>query len=143
MSKIFIVDTNVLIAGLITKDNKSPTARILDLMLTGKILFLLSPELLKEYLDVLSRPKITKLHQLSEKEIDQILSEITANSIWQEVEDKYGAPDPGDNHLWNLLMKHPSYTLITGDLLLIEQAPMKRSVITPATFIKMNFKSLH
>jgi len=143
MSKIFIVDTNVLAAGLITKDKNSPTAQILDLVLTGKVLFLLSPALLNEYLSVLSRPKLRKLHRLSAKEIDQILSEITANAIWQDVEDKYKAPDPGDNHLWNLLMKHSSYSLITGDLLLIEQAPSDRSVITPATFIKMNKVNFH
>ncbi len=33
--KVFIVDTNVLVSGLITKDNNSPTAQILDFMLIG------------------------------------------------------------------------------------------------------------
>jgi len=137
MNKIFIIDTNVLIAGLLTKNSQSPTAKIVDSILNGKIIFILSPELLQEYFEVLSRPKLIKLHGLSDKEIEQILSEVTANAIWLEVDDEFVAPDPGDSHLWNLLMKHKDYTLVTGDQLLIEQAPLNRSVISPATYVKL------
>ena len=143
MAKVFIIDTNVLVAGVITKDNQSPTVQIVDAILTGKILFLLSSELLQEYLEVLSRPKLKKLHQLSDSEVEQLLSEITANAIWQEPETKYIAPDPGDNHLWNLLMKHKDCTLITGDKILIEKPPVGRSVITPASFIKLFLQNIH
>ncbi|MEX0450131.1 PIN domain-containing protein [Spiribacter sp. 221] len=52
-----IVDTNVLVAGLITADRQSPTGRAVDAMLNGRLLFLLSPALLAEYRTVLLRAK--------------------------------------------------------------------------------------
>ena len=61
-----VVDTNVLVAGLLTTEQESPTARILDGTLNGRVLFLLSPRLLAEYRAVLLRPKLTALHVLGE-----------------------------------------------------------------------------
>jgi len=43
-----VVDTNVLVAGLLTTEQASPTARIVDGLLNGRVLFLLSPRLLAE-----------------------------------------------------------------------------------------------
>ena len=36
-----VVDTNVLVAGLLTTEQASPTARIVDGLLNGRVLFLL------------------------------------------------------------------------------------------------------
>ena len=44
-----VVDTNVLVAALLTSDHDSPTAKVLDAMLDGRIPFLLSTALLTEY----------------------------------------------------------------------------------------------
>ena len=70
--QVFVVDTNVLTAGLITKDAQSPVARIVDHMLSGAIIYLLSPALLDEYRAVLLRPKLNRLHGLTEREIDSL-----------------------------------------------------------------------
>ena len=64
-TRIFIIDTNVLVAGLITAEPKSPTARVLDAMLNGSLFYLLSAELLREYRNVLLRPRIARLHGLN------------------------------------------------------------------------------
>ncbi len=45
----FIVDTNVLVAGLISTGRDTPVVRILDAMLGAELLYLLSAELLDEY----------------------------------------------------------------------------------------------
>ena len=134
--RIFIVDTNVLVAGLITSEARSPTAKILDAMLSGSLFYLLSAELLQEYRDVLLRPRLTRLHNLNELEIDQILTEIAANAIWRELKPcKYHpSPDPGDAHLWSLLSSEPTAVLITGDRLLIENPKPQSSIISPATW---------
>jgi putative PIN family toxin of toxin-antitoxin system len=71
--RVFVVDTNVLAAGLITGDARSPVAQILDHMLSGAITYLLSPALLDEYRAVLLRPKLGRLHGLTEPEIDALL----------------------------------------------------------------------
>ena len=139
--RIFIVDTNVLVAGLISSQVGSPTVKIVDAMLDGKLLFLLSPVLLQEYRTVLLRPKLLRLHGLDEKQIDHFLTEITANAIWHEVvsDSTEPAPDPGDDHLWKLLATEPSASLVTGDHLLLENPPLQRSVLSPANCVQLLF----
>lgn len=133
----FIVDTNVVVAGLIAAEVGSPTVKVLDSMLGGRLFFLLSPELLGEYREVLLRPTISRLHGLDESEIDQILAELTANAIWKEPQPDAdrSAPDPNDSHLWALLASDRSAIPITGDRLLIEKPKPKRTIISPATWV--------
>lgn len=138
LPNIFIIDTNVLVAGLISSQPLSPTVIIVDAMIDGDILFLISPDLLLEYRTVLLRPKLLRLHGLNVHQIDDLLTEITANAIWHEVVPTPidQAPDPGDNHLWALLTTEPSATLVTGDRLLYENPPRQNSVISPANCVK-------
>jgi len=135
--RIFVVDTNILVAGLISGQPDSPTIQVVDAMLDGRLIYLLSPELLQEYRMVLLRPRLMGLHGLSEEEIDQLLTEITANAIWHETLTGVAehAPDPGDEHLWKLLATEPSAALITGDRLLLEQPPSHSSVLSPASYV--------
>jgi putative PIN family toxin of toxin-antitoxin system len=100
---VFVVDTNVVVAGLITGSSRSPVASVLDATLSGTLVFLLSPALLDEYRSVLSRPKLVKLHGLTEAPIDQLLVELTANPIWRGPKLGSPAPDRGDDHVWVLL----------------------------------------
>lgn len=132
--RIFIIDTNVLVAGLITSDPTSPTVNILDTMLDGSLPFLLSPALLTEYRTVLLRPKLLRIHGLTESQIDTLLTEITANAIWREPphDAAHSAPDSNDEHLWALLASEPSSVLVTGDRLLLENPRPGSSVVTPA-----------
>ena len=78
---VFVIDTNVVAAGLITGADRSSVAFILDAMLSGSLVHLLSPALLAEYRSVLLRPKLTKLHGLAEAEVDRLLVELTANAM--------------------------------------------------------------
>ena len=70
-----------------------------DAMLSGAIIYLLSPALLAEYRSVLLRPRLTELHGLSEAEIDRLLVELTANAMWREPKFASHAPDRGGDHL--------------------------------------------
>jgi len=51
---VFVVDTNVVVAGLLTGTSRSPVALDLDAMLSVALVLLLSPALLDEYRSVLS-----------------------------------------------------------------------------------------
>ena len=84
MLKPAVIDTNIVVSGLITADVDSPIAKILDGMLKGEIPYLMSEELLIEYAKVLQRPKLANLHRLTEQEIDTLLAEIVANAMWRE-----------------------------------------------------------
>jgi len=134
--RITIIDTNAVVAGLITAEPESPTSRVPDAMLDGSLLYLLSADLLREYRNVLLRPKISRRHGLNEQQIDQFLSEIAANAIWREVppNTNHPSPDPRDAHLWALLASEPAAVLITGDRLLIENPIPQRSIISPAVW---------
>ena len=92
-----VIDTNVLVAGLLSGTGVSPVARILDGMRSGHIRYLLSPALLQEYRAVLLRPRILSRHGLSEGQIDALLAELVANAIWRELSEHDPAPDPGDD----------------------------------------------
>ena len=133
--RLAIIDTNVVVAGLLSQEKSSPTARILDGMLRGAFLYLLSPELLSEYRSVCLRPKISARHGLSEEEIDVVLTEITVNVLWRDPVNQSRAPDPGDNHLWNLLEAESAAVLITGDTLLLDDPPSGRQVLSPKAFV--------
>jgi len=63
-SRPAVIDTNVVVSGLITKDARAPTARIVDGMLRGRFPFLLSNLTLREYREVLLRPAIRRKHGL-------------------------------------------------------------------------------
>ncbi len=132
---VFVVDTNVVVAGLITRSSLSPVVRALDGMLSGSFVYLLSPALLDEYRAVLLRPRLCELHGLEEQAIDQLLAELAVNAIWRQAEGARAAPDRGDDHLWALLSAYPGSILVTGDRLLLEEPLEGSSVISPRTFV--------
>jgi predicted nucleic acid-binding protein len=137
--QVFVVDTSVLASGLITGDSKSPVAGTVHAMLSGTLVYLLSSELLDEYRAVRLRPKLNRLHGLTEQEVDVLLSKLVSNAIWREPGPADAATDPGDIYpdtggLWALLGSHPGSVLITGDRLLLEHPPERASVISPRTY---------
>lgn len=132
----WIVDTNVVVAGLLTGDENAPPAIILDRMLEGRLACLVSIELLAEYRTVLLRRAIRQRHGLTETNVDRILEAIALNAVVVDIAERSEtAPDPGDNHLWQLLASERAAALITGDRLLKEHAPKERRILTPAEWL--------
>lgn len=131
-----VIDTNVVVSGVLTRLAVSPTARILDAMLNGDFRFLLSIELLAEYREVLLRPKIRRRHRLSDADVEAILTEIAADGI--DLEPKRPPKERrrrGDEHLWELLAASPSAFLVTGDQRLIEEPVGGARVMTARAFV--------
>lgn len=132
-----VIDTNVVVSGLLAGDPTSPVAGILDGMLAAAFPFALSPELLAEYRAVLLRPWLRQLHGLEEEEIDRILRDLVVNAVWREPVEAVAAPDPGDQHLWRLLNSQPGSILVTGDRLLLDNPPDFASVVSPRSFVEL------
>jgi len=130
------VDTNIVVAGLLTRDPTSPVARVLDGMLAGRFAYVLSPDLLKEYRAVLLRPAIARRHGLTAREVDAVLTELVANARWREPASGPAAPDPGDGHLWALLGRS-DVVLVTGDRILLEKPPATGSVLSARSFLEL------
>ena len=80
-----IVDTNVVVAGLLTRMDASPalakSARILDGMLAAAFPFVESEALPAEYRTVLVRPGLRKLHGLTVAEVETLLTDIAQHAI--------------------------------------------------------------
>ena len=129
-----VIDTNVIVAGLLTGNTGSPTAKILDAMYKGAFPFLLSTALLAEYREVLLRKKIQALHGLTEREIDILLTALAASAIVREPAPQTGAPDAKDDHLWSLVQSEANCVLVTGDHALAQSPPPKSSVLQPQQF---------
>jgi putative PIN family toxin of toxin-antitoxin system len=129
-----VIDTNVVVSGLITGLAASPTARILDGMIAGRFPFLLSIDLITEYREVLTRPKIRERHKLSDSQIDVILTEIAANGVMAEVESEPRARRKSDHHLRQILTAAPTAVLVTGDDGLSARLGKSTRTLTPREF---------
>ncbi len=132
---LIVVDTNVVVSGLLSREASSPAVLILYAMLAGGARFLLSPELLEEYRVVLLRPAIQKRHGLKPAEVDSILEHITVNGIWREPF-ATGAGRRADAHLWALLSTEPASVLVTGDKALLARPPAFAKVMSPRSFLR-------
>jgi uncharacterized protein len=130
-----IVDTNVVVAGLLTAHEASPVARILDGMLAAAFPFVVSEALVAEYRTVLVRPNLRKLHGLTIAEVEAILTDLAQHAIVLAPVSGPPAPDPGDQLLWGLLAARADLLLVTGDKLLLRDAGMHGRVMTPQAFV--------
>ena len=133
-----IVDTNVVVAGLLTGDDASPVARILHGMLAAAFPFVVSEALLAEYRTVLVRPGLRKLHGLTVAEVEVILTDLAQHAIVLApipLPAAPPAPDPGDQLLWDLLATREDLVLITGDKPLLRDTGMRGRVISPSAFV--------
>lgn len=131
---VAIIDTNVVVAGLLTGNDTSPVARILDGMLAARFPFVLSEALLAEYRTVLVRHGLRKLHGLTAREVETLLTDIAQHAIVLAPVAAAPAPDPGDQLLWELLSARADLQLVTGDKRLLQHAGMRGRVVTPREF---------
>lgn len=148
MPALAVVDTNVVVSGLLTADGASPVAVVLDGMLTRRFGFLLSTDLVAEYRAVLLRPRVRARHGLAPAEVEQLLVALALEAVWRDPPTVHAAgalgaaegrtpaaPDPGDAHLWALLTRVPGSLLVTGDALLVAKAHPAAAVVTPRAFV--------
>jgi predicted nucleic acid-binding protein len=135
--KAWIVDTNVVVAGILSTAETSPPARILDGMLTARFPFVLSEALLSEYRSVLLRDKIHARHGLSSREIDVVLIQLATHAIVLSPEAGPPAPDRSDQFLWNLLTMHDDVGLVTGDKRLLGDRLMGARIVTPRACVDL------
>ena len=130
-----IVDTHVVVAGLLSGNAASPVARVLDGMLAAAFPFVVSEALLAEYRDVLVRPALRKLHGLTVAEVETLLTDLAQHAIVLPPGVGSPAPDPGDQLLWDLLAARPDLLLVTGDKALQRDAAMQARVLSPQGFV--------
>jgi adenylosuccinate lyase len=106
-------------------------------MIGTHIDFVLSGDLLAGYRRVLLLPKVRRRHGLSAQQIDVILLRLAENAIVRErPRSPTSAPDPGDQHLWDLPEATTGAVLVSGDARLLSALPAGRSVLGAKAFVE-------
>lgn len=121
-----VIDTNVLVSAMLKWD--SVPGNIMELVFSGTIIPLLNKDIVKEYRDVLRRPKF----HLTEAIIRDVLDEI--NRFGMDVSAKeldICLPDPKDRVFYEVTMearKVENAYLVTGNT---KHFPVETFVVTP------------
>ena len=121
-----VVDTNVIVSGLITNNPASPTKGVMDYLTDYTIVPLYCDEILKEYQEVLNRDKF----HLPETKIKEILELIKSDGLsLRRTASKKQFPDPKDVVFYEVALSKEDSFLVTGN---IKHFPEVDFVVTPA-----------
>jgi len=132
---LVLVDTNVVVSGVLAGVRESPNRHILDAMMSGTLRFFLSEALLAEYREGLLRPAIARRHGLTQADVDVVLEELVLNArLYEPVPGTADSSVPGDEHMIALLRAVPEAVLVTGDHLLHQAVARSGPALTPAEF---------
>ena len=135
--KIFaVVDTNVVVSGMITNNSASPTARILDCLGEKRITPLYCEEILQEYESVLGREKFNLPREKVEKFLKMMKSDGFASN---RVPSDEVFADPKDVVFYEVALSKEDSFLVTGN---IKHFPKVDMVVTPAEMMEIIERNL-
>ncbi len=128
-----VIDTNVLLSALLSKNEDSATVRVLDAVFEGKIIPLYHQDILTEYDDVLHREKF----HLQEEVIQTVLDAIKQYGI-QVFPQPTGAVliDMDDLIFYEVAMekRDDDAYLVTGNQ---KHYPFRDFIVTPTEMMKI------
>lgn len=136
---LYVVDTNIIVSGVITAGWSSPPGMVVEAMLRGRLAYVLSGELLAEYRRVLLRPRIAARHGWSASPVDTFLRRVVLEARLRYVSDEDRVEGdmpptevPGDAHVLRLLAHEPRSALVSGDRRLVAAVEGWRPVLAAA-----------
>ncbi|MCD8385644.1 MAG: putative toxin-antitoxin system toxin component, PIN family [Bacteroidales bacterium] len=123
-----VIDTNVIVSAIITKTPLSPTLKVLQAIGDGGFVPVYNDDILKEYIEVLSRPKF----HVSPLRISSLLQEIENLGLRSHPTPYlHPMPDPKDRVFYEVSLTEGSY-LVTGNQ---KHFPSEPKVVTPSEFL--------
>ena len=126
-----VIDTNVLVSALITKNPEAATAKVVGLLLEQEFVPLYDADIIAEYEDVLHRSKFPILKETA----DALISFIIENGIESSrVDFEELMPDEDDRVFYEVSLSQDDSFLVTGNL---KHYPTSPRVITPADFVNL------
>jgi putative PIN family toxin of toxin-antitoxin system len=133
-----VIDTNVWISALISKDGVS--REVIRWALLDKIVPQISTTLFLEYEDVMKREKIQALCSLTLQEQEELLQAFLSTCKWNEIFYLWrpNLDDEGDDFLIELAVASNSSVIVTDNIKDIEHGELKFEieVLTPKQFIE-------
>ncbi len=125
-----VIDTNVLVSAML-KWNSIP-GNVMELTFDGPIVPILNEQIVKEYREVLVRPKF----HFTEEIVRDVLEDIQGKGIYVDAEHlDIELPDPKDRVFYEVVMekrKTEDAYLVTGN---IRHFPKKAFIVTPREMI--------
>ena len=126
-----VIDTNVIVAAMMSKHSDSATVKVINAVRDGRLRPVLSPDIVAEYGEVLSRSKF----QFVEADVRQTIDAIVSNAIF--LEPKLSGEtfaDESDRVFYEVALAGQSddTRLVTGNL---RHCPVSPIVVTPAQMI--------
>ena len=126
-----VIDTNVIVASLLTRNHDSATARVMNAVYSGAITPLVCDAILAEYDEVLHRPRL----KLDAAKCDYILSLVCdrAKPV-VPIHTEAAMPDEDDRVFFEVALAGQDdfdSRLVTGN---IKDYPKAAFVVTPAEF---------
>ena len=108
--KQWVIDTNVIVSGLMTPSGSS--AQIIDAILNGQVKLVYDSRILKEYRDVLSRPRL----KLPPMKIQALLVSMHRQLLVSPSVSGIIGPDSDDIIFIEAALATTDKTIITGNL---------------------------
>jgi len=127
---IVVLDTNVLVAGLLKPFG--PSAAVLRLAVAGRIRLAHDYRILAEYRDVLSRPDFGFPSSAIEALLTQLAEDGVAVNPAPTVD---RLPDPSDAPFWEAALASGAAALITGNKRHFPRPSGPMSILSPAEFL--------
>ena len=129
-----VIDTNVLVSAML-KWNSVP-GNVMELVFDGPIIPVYNSEILKEYREVLSRPKF----HLTKEIVNDVLENLEHRGISIEAETlAIVLPDPRDRVFYEVVLeerKTEEAYLVTGN---IKHFPVETFIVTPRKMLDIVF----
>ena len=125
-----VIDTNVLVSAMLKWN--SILGNVMELTFDGPIVPILNEQIVKEYREVLVRPKF----HFTEEIVRDVLEDIQGKGIYVDAEHlDIELPDPKDRVFYEVVMekrKTEDAYLVTGN---IRHFPKKAFIVTPREMI--------
>lgn len=130
--KVFaVIDTNVIVSALFTKNGDAATAKVFRAFQRREITMLYNEEILEEYHDVLLRPKF----KLPKKRIEELMNFVREEGIPSaRIHSDEFFPDPKDVVFYEVALSRDDSFLVTGNTKHFHDKPI---VVTPAEMVEI------
>ncbi|MBR1402351.1 MAG: putative toxin-antitoxin system toxin component, PIN family [Prevotella sp.] len=124
-----VIDTNVLVSALITKNPEAATAKVVRLLLEQDFIPMYDADIIAEYEDVLHRSKFPILPEVADALISYIMEHGVETSRIAFAE---SMPDEDDRVFYEISLSKEDSFLVTGNL---KHYPISARVISPNAFV--------
>ena len=126
-----VIDTNVIVSALMSRNHDSATVKVLDYLYDRVIVPVYNKEIIEEYEAVLRRPKFN----FSEETVFAVIEAIREGGIdSKRIGSNEHLPDPKDVVFYEVALANEDSFLVTGNT---KHFPKKPFVVSPAEMLQI------